>query len=175
MVNAGMALGSISSNITKPVYRYFVFEYDHSYPINEEILNRFGSGGWEAVCSLTNLGRPALLFKRFEGWHPAIPLPPSSQEPLPASSNRPEQISQAEEQTAEQAFGELNRIVEEIVTPNTTATCNICNQPMPEGEEMFNYHGYSGPCPPPPPKFSHYDCGEFIHTDENGYVIGPVI
>lgn len=29
------------------------------------------------------------------------------------------------------------------------ATCAICGQPMPEGEEMFNYHGYSGPCPAP--------------------------
>lgn len=25
--------------------------------------------------------------------------------------------------------------------------CEICNQPMPEGEEMFKYHGSSGPCP----------------------------
>lgn len=25
--------------------------------------------------------------------------------------------------------------------------CGLCGEPMPEGEEMFNYHGYSGPCP----------------------------
>jgi hypothetical protein len=25
--------------------------------------------------------------------------------------------------------------------------CELCGQPMPEGEEMFKYHGYSGPCP----------------------------
>jgi len=25
--------------------------------------------------------------------------------------------------------------------------CEICGQPMPEGEGMFKYHGYSGPCP----------------------------
>ncbi len=25
--------------------------------------------------------------------------------------------------------------------------CQICGEPMPDGEEMFNYHGYSGPCP----------------------------
>lgn len=31
-----------------------------------------------------------------------------------------------------------------------TATCGICGEPMPPGEEMFNYHGYSGPCPKPP-------------------------
>lgn len=28
--------------------------------------------------------------------------------------------------------------------------CGLCGEPMPEGEEMFNYHGYSGPCPKPP-------------------------
>ena len=30
------------------------------------------------------------------------------------------------------------------------AKCQICGEPMPVGEEMFNYHGYSGPCPKPP-------------------------
>lgn len=30
------------------------------------------------------------------------------------------------------------------------ALCGVCGEPMPEGEEMFNYHGYSGPCPAPP-------------------------
>ena len=29
-------------------------------------------------------------------------------------------------------------------------TCGLCGEPMPPGEEMFNYHGYSGPCPKPP-------------------------
>lgn len=28
--------------------------------------------------------------------------------------------------------------------------CQLCGEPMPQGEEMFNYHGYSGPCPKPP-------------------------
>ena len=28
--------------------------------------------------------------------------------------------------------------------------CEICGEPMPRGEEMFNFHGYSGPCPKPP-------------------------
>jgi hypothetical protein len=28
--------------------------------------------------------------------------------------------------------------------------CKLCGEPMPEGEEMFWYHGYSGPCPKPP-------------------------
>ena len=25
--------------------------------------------------------------------------------------------------------------------------CNMCGKPMPKGEEMFKYHGLSGPCP----------------------------
>jgi hypothetical protein len=25
--------------------------------------------------------------------------------------------------------------------------CERCGEPMPEGERMFRYHGYSGPCP----------------------------
>jgi len=29
-------------------------------------------------------------------------------------------------------------------------TCKLCGEPMPEGEEVFFYHGYSGPCPKPP-------------------------
>ena len=28
--------------------------------------------------------------------------------------------------------------------------CGICGEPMPEGEEMFRYHGFSGDCPRPP-------------------------
>jgi hypothetical protein len=27
--------------------------------------------------------------------------------------------------------------------------CEICGESMPEGEEMFKFHGYSGPCPKP--------------------------
>lgn len=25
--------------------------------------------------------------------------------------------------------------------------CGLCGKPLPPGEEMFKYHGYSGPCP----------------------------
>ena len=32
---------------------------------------------------------------------------------------------------------------------NERATCNICGHPMPPGEEMFKYHGYSSDCPRP--------------------------
>ncbi len=28
--------------------------------------------------------------------------------------------------------------------------CQLCGEPLPAGEEMFNYHGYSGSCPKPP-------------------------
>ena len=28
--------------------------------------------------------------------------------------------------------------------------CALCGEPMPPGEEMFKYHGYSGDCPKPP-------------------------
>lgn len=29
------------------------------------------------------------------------------------------------------------------------AKCELFGEPMPAGEEMFKYHGYSGPCPKP--------------------------
>ena len=28
--------------------------------------------------------------------------------------------------------------------------CELCGEPMPEGETMFKFHGYSGSCPKPP-------------------------
>ena len=28
--------------------------------------------------------------------------------------------------------------------------CELCGEPMPPGEEMFKFHGYSGGCPKPP-------------------------
>lgn len=28
-----------------------------------------------------------------------------------------------------------------------SAICELCGELMPKGEEMFKYHGYSGPCP----------------------------
>ena len=28
--------------------------------------------------------------------------------------------------------------------------CELCGEPMPEGETMFKFHGYSGPCQKPP-------------------------
>lgn len=37
------------------------------------------------------------------------------------------------------------------------AICKLCGEPMPEGEEMFNYHGYSCDCPKPPLKKEKYE------------------
>jgi len=31
-----------------------------------------------------------------------------------------------------------------------TTRCELCGEAMPEGETMFKFHGYSGPCPKPP-------------------------
>jgi hypothetical protein len=30
------------------------------------------------------------------------------------------------------------------------SNCQICGEPMPAGEQMFKFHGLSGPCPKPP-------------------------
>lgn len=35
---------------------------------------------------------------------------------------------------------------------NTDHRCKLCGEPMPDGETMFHYHGYSGFCPKPPIK-----------------------
>lgn len=32
---------------------------------------------------------------------------------------------------------------------DTKPVCELCGFPMPEGEEMFKFHGYSGGCPVP--------------------------
>lgn len=39
--------------------------------------------------------------------------------------------------------------------------CELCGEPMPPGEEMFKFHGYSGPCPKPP----HDNRGNVIVQD----------
>jgi nicotinamidase/pyrazinamidase len=43
-------------------------------------------------------------------------------------------------------------VVEELCRSvwTETAKCEICGEPMPPGETMFKFHGYSGPCPRPP-------------------------
>lgn len=39
------------------------------------------------------------------------------------------------------------RAEEESRVPNL---CELCGEPMPAGEQMFKFHGYSGNCPKPP-------------------------
>jgi hypothetical protein len=53
--------------------------------------------------------------------------------------------------------------------------CGLCGEPMPPGEEMFKFHGYSGPCPKPPlpspaalhvseePQADPYDADFLVH------------
>jgi hypothetical protein len=36
-----------------------------------------------------------------------------------------------------------------ILRTRMPPTCQLCGEPMPPGEEVFQYHGFSGPCPKP--------------------------
>ena len=36
------------------------------------------------------------------------------------------------------------------MSETATKLCTICGDPMPAGEQMFKFHGYSGDCPKPP-------------------------
>lgn len=42
--------------------------------------------------------------------------------------------------------------------------CTLCGEPMPAGEQMFKFHGYSGPCPKPP----------LSQAEKNGGTVGEV-
>jgi hypothetical protein len=45
------------------------------------------------------------------------------------------------------------------------AKCELCGEPMPAGEEMFKFHGYSGACPKPPLQvLHHFDTEHRIFT-----------
>lgn len=46
--------------------------------------------------------------------------------------------------------------------------CELCGEPMPNGEEVFRYHGYSGPCPkkPIPRNRQECDCDGYHTFDE---------
>lgn len=54
--------------------------------------------------------------------------------------------------TADQPGAAHRTAMSEMVTKATEALkregcCELCGEPMPAGEEMFKFHGYSGPCP----------------------------
>lgn len=50
-----------------------------------------------------------------------------------------------------------------------TTNCELCGEPMPEGEEMFCYHGYSCPCPKPPlPKIEDDNYVAFLRFRNQG-------
>lgn len=63
------------------------------------------------------------------------------------------------------------------------AKCQLCGEPMPQGEEMFNFHGYSGPCPKPPlPKqrpawieAAAKECAERVLVGEGSRVFAEII
>lgn len=57
-----------------------------------------------------------------------------------------------------------------------TAKCELCGEPMPEGEQMFKYHGYSGNCPKPPKQKTEV-MAEFTFRDmrEGGFWIDVAI
>jgi hypothetical protein len=48
------------------------------------------------------------------------------------------------------------------------AKCSLCGEPMPAGEEMFKYHGYSGSCPKPVRK-NEYEPWKALGLTETEY------
>ena len=47
--------------------------------------------------------------------------------------------------------------------------CALCGEPMPPGEEMSNYHGFSGDCPKPPLKKPvRMALIEYLHDERDG-------
>lgn len=45
--------------------------------------------------------------------------------------------------------------------------CENCGEPMPPGETMFKYHGYSGRCPKGPLMFKWFAMGSRIAAISN--------
>ena len=60
---------------------------------------------------------------------------------------------------------------ENPVNDKDPAVCGLCGLPMPPGEEMFNYHGYSGPCPGPPKIMSVEEMN--ASCDVSGHILLP--
>lgn len=53
-------------------------------------------------------------------------------------------------------------------TVSEQVKCGLCGEPMPPGEEMFKYHGYSGPCPKPSQPAQDVDDHPPLYPDERG-------
>jgi hypothetical protein len=56
--------------------------------------------------------------------------------------------------------------------------CQLCGEPMPEGETMFKFHGYSGPCPKPPlpsPKVEAHVEIVHVRSDDGCFYIQTVV
>jgi hypothetical protein len=56
-----------------------------------------------------------------------------------------------------------------MTRPSDEGRCDLCGEPMPEGESMFRMHGYSGPCPKPPlPVTTPTHCACVWHGQADG-------
>ena len=53
------------------------------------------------------------------------------------------------------------------------SNCELCGEPMPAGEEMFQYHGYSGPCPKSPLPTEAPPKAEFV-KQQYGAVVATI-
>lgn len=58
--------------------------------------------------------------------------------------------------------------------------CRLCGEPMPPGEEMFTYHGYSGGCPKdsrvetsPKCRVCNSDKGVLVYPEDSTQAICP--
>lgn len=49
--------------------------------------------------------------------------------------------------------------------------CELCGEPMPEGEQMFMYHGHSGDCPKPPKPLKLSSVEEILKSCQNPEII----
>ena len=41
----------------------------------------------------------------------------------------------------------IGKVLTGMENMNGAPKCELCGEPMPEGEAMFKFHGYSSPCP----------------------------
>ncbi len=53
------------------------------------------------------------------------------------------------------------------------ALCSVCGEPMPPGEEMFKFHGFSGPCPKPLKRSEEHVVPTFAHCNAINGCIAP--